>query len=73
MVQEEVFLKEGVGGGRGLSLFQFHFLKLYLNFEITLSFGNLCFVFEEKLFFLPPYFMQKGHSKLSKMNLEIYH
>ena len=50
----------------GLSLFQFHFLKLYLNLEITLSFGKLCYVFEEKFFFLPPYFLQKGHSKLSK-------
>ena len=52
--------------GEGLSLFQFHFLKLYLNLEITLSFGKLCYVFEEKFFFLPSYFLQKGHSKLSK-------
>ena len=74
MVQEEVFLKEGVGGGRGAITFPISFFKALFKFRnYFVSFGNLCFVFEEKLFFLPPYFMQKGHSKLSKMNLEIYH
>ena len=46
MVQGQVFLKEGEwGGGGGLALFLFNFLKVYhfcLHLEITLPFAQLC-------------------------------
>ena len=46
MGQGQVFLKGG------LELFIFEYFKVYhfLHLEITLHFGKLCYVFEEKLF-----------------------
>ena len=43
MVQGQVFLKDGIAGGGG---------EVYL--EVTFHFAKLCYVFEEKIFFLPP-------------------
>ena len=38
----------------------------FLHLEITLPFAKLCYAFEEKKFFCHHYFINKGHSKLSK-------
>ena len=51
MVQGQVFSK----GQRGLTLFLFHFFKVYhLRLEITLPFAKLCYAFEKKKIFLSP-------------------
>ena len=46
MMQGQVFLKKGGGGGG------WHFSYLiFLNLEITLPFAKLCYAFKEKSFF----------------------
>ena len=51
MVQGQIFLK----GGGGWHFFYLIFQGLsFLHLEITLSFAELCYTFEEKYFFLLP-------------------
>ena len=59
MVQGQVFLKGGAG------TFPIYFFQglSFLHLEITLTFAKLCYACEEKYCF-------KGHSKLSKNELE---
>ena len=68
MVQGQLLLK----GGGGLVLFLFNFFNVFsfLHLEITLPFAKLCYVFEKNNFFCNHNFMKKGHSKLSKNELE---
>ena len=52
MVQGQVLLKGGGGGGgAGTFLIQFFQGLAFLHSEITLLFAELCYAFEEKLFF----------------------
>ena len=44
MMQGQVFLKKGGGGGGTFPI-------LFVHVEITLPFAKLCYAFEEKLFF----------------------
>ena len=51
MVQGQVLLRGG-GGGGGVTLpFCFFQGLSFLQLEITLPFGKMCYAFEEKLFF----------------------
>ena len=52
MVQRQVFLK-----GEGAGFFPKNFFQglSFLHLEITLPFAELCYTFEKKNFFLPPF------------------
>ena len=62
MAQRQGFLKEG-----GLALFLSNFFRVYHFYiqKLFLTFQN-CAMLMKKDFFLPPYFMKKSHSTLSK-------
>ena len=64
MVQGQVFLKRE-GGGKGW-YFSFLIFSRFIIFRSRNYYKKLCYVFEEKLFFLPTWFYEKSHSKLSK-------
>ena len=73
MVQGQVLLRGGGGGGLTLPIWFFQGLS-FLQLEITLPFAKMCYAFEEKLFFSVTIILwKKVILSCLKMNLKMFH